>query len=98
GHVRAPIAAPVPGPLAGDQPCTAVVGDVAPQPVKGDEEASSKPYQEIDVHEAPEQPAGEPGELDGAKLYHRRAAADGGEVAGVAVAEGARRRSASEPG
>jgi hypothetical protein len=41
--------------------------------------------QEIDVHHAPEQPAQEVGELDPAELHHRGLAADGGEIAQVAI-------------
>src|SRR3979409_941627 len=76
-----------------------MVGDVAPQPIQRDEEAGAQADQEIDVDEAPEQPADQPGQLEAAKLYHRRAAADCGEVTGVTVAElGRRRLSGQAPG
>jgi hypothetical protein len=48
------------------------------------------------VHHAPEQPAKEAGELEPAELHHRGVAADGGEVAHVAITKWRWRRPARD--
>src|SRR5258707_9202162 len=70
-----------------DQPHAALEGDVIPQPGERHDEAVADLDQEIDVHQAPEQPAEEAGELEPAELHHGRMAADGREIALVAIVE-----------
>src|SRR5215831_17223045 len=81
----------------GDEPGAALEGDVVPQPDERDQEAVADLDQEEDVDHAPEQPAEEAGQLDAAELHHGGVAADGGEVALVAVAERRRLIGPGEP-
>src|SRR5215468_10702005 len=71
----------------GDQPRAALEGEVIPQPSERDDETIAQPDQEIDVGDAPEQPAEEALEVQRPHLHHRGAPSDRGEVAGVVIAE-----------
>src|SRR5262245_47804247 len=71
----------------GDQPRAALEGEVVPQPGERHDETVAQPDQEIDVGDAPEQPAEEALEVQRPHLHHRGAPSDRGEVAGVVIAE-----------
>ena len=57
---------------AGDQPRPALEGDVAPQPVQGDDEPVAPADQEPDMRQGPQQPGREAAELDPAQVGDRR--------------------------
>src|SRR5262245_19696429 len=61
---------------------------VRPGPVDQHDEAVSKVDEEVDVRPQPDEPRRKAREVDAAELGDRRLAADGGELAVVAVAEG----------
>src|SRR5882724_3900343 len=54
-----------------DQPRTALIGEIAPQPRDRDHEAVADADQKINVRDTPEQPADEAGELDPVEFHHR---------------------------
>ncbi len=81
-----------------DQPRAALERHVDPQPVQRHREAVAQSDQKIDVDGAPEQPTQKPGELQRAKLHHRRLAADRGEFAHMMIDERRRRRPALHAG
>ena len=72
------------------------IGQVRPEPLHRHDEAAAEVDQEIDVGDAP-QPPGEPArDLEPAEIGDRRAAPDGGERSGVAIAERSGRLAAGE--
>src|SRR5689334_25205625 len=71
----------------GNQSCTALKGDVLPQPGECDDEAVACLDEKIDVHHAPEQPAEETCELEPPELDHRGLTPNGGEVTHVPISE-----------
>src|SRR5579885_3733933 len=76
----------------GNEPRPALVGDVIPQPDEGDDETVAQADQEIDVHDAPEQPAGEARQFQPTQLHDGRTPADRRQIAEMPVTERRRRR------
>src|SRR5262245_20251014 len=60
----------------GDQPGTTLEGQIVPEPGEGDDETVTQADQEVDVRQAPEQPAHEAFQFERAKLHDCGAATD----------------------
>src|SRR5262245_27441637 len=75
------------GVVAGDDAGAAVIGHIGPGPIDEDGEPVAKADQEPDMGEAPGEPGGETGETKAAEIGDRRLAADGREIAVVAIGE-----------
>src|SRR5439155_24325671 len=86
-----------PGPLAarlsrdrsGDQPRPAPARDEAEEPADEDQDPVLESDEVPEVHDQPGRPREEPAQPDRVEVGDRAGAADGGEVALVAIVEGA---------
>src|SRR5262249_30563407 len=76
------------GVRAGDEPGAAVERDIGPEPLRHYRKPVAVANQEEDMDHAPEQPGRVAGRSDPAEVGNGRSAADGGQAAEVAIAEG----------
>src|SRR6185295_14820376 len=70
-----------------DETRAALIGQERPRPLEENEDAVAETDQKQDVHEAPDEPSGEPGQAQATDPRDRLGPADDGEVPLVAVAE-----------
>src|SRR5450432_2100044 len=75
----------------------AAAGRINPQPTQGNGEAVPHADQEVDMRESPGPPGEPAAHLDPTEIDDRRASADGGQIAGMPVAEIPLRGIAAQP-